>query len=352
MMGVMSRPTDHGRREEQLPHQEVARPERPIFIVGSPRSGTGLLRNMIRAHPRISIPGESHFIPHFYKSLGDPRDSDEAVRLGRRMVSFSRVRRWKLDIRAEDFSHCRSYADAVDTLFLAWSETESRPRWGDKTPHYVRHIATLVEIFPEAQVIHIIRDPRPAANSWRRHPQGSGNHHSAALLWRRNVSLGQEAGARLESGQYREVRYERLLVEPDSTMRGIFEFLGESIPDELVKLVPPSRDHPYADSNISELEVVPANAEAWRQRMKPVEIQRVESVAGDLMEQLGYEPIGPRRPSPPIRSVIWRMQAFVLHYVRMFKRLGKVRDNLYLLVGRLRRPGTGPSGERRVTEGR
>ena len=75
-------------------------------------------------------------------------------------------------------------------------------------------------------------------------------------------------------------------------------------------------------------------------------------LAGDLMEPLGYELIGPRRPSPPIRSVIWRLPAFVLHDVRMFKQSGKVRDTLHLLVGRLRRPETGPSGERRVNKGR
>ena len=312
--------------------------ERPIFILGSPRSGTGLLRNMVRAHPRLSIPGESHFIPHFYKSFGDPRNSREAVGLGRRIVSFTRVRRWKLDIRAEDFAHCRSYAAAVDTLFTAWAKTESRPRWGDKTPHYVRHIATLVEIFPEAQVIHIIRDPRPAADSWRRHPEGSGNHHSAAVLWRDNVTLGREAGARLRLDQYFEVRYEDLLEDPDPTMRRIFEFLGESIPDGPIKLNPPSLKVLNPGSSVSRTEIVQTNADAWRERMKPVEIQRVESVAADLMEQLGYEPIGPRRPSPPIRSVFWRIQSFVLHYLRMFKRMGKVRDNLHLLLGRLRRP--------------
>ncbi|MBM3791558.1 MAG: sulfotransferase, partial [Acidobacteria bacterium] len=35
----------------------------PFFIVGCPRSGTSLLRDLLRSHRRISIPGESHFIP-------------------------------------------------------------------------------------------------------------------------------------------------------------------------------------------------------------------------------------------------------------------------------------------------
>ena len=101
----MSTTTPHEHARTPKSHDGEGRSERPIFIVGSPRSGTGLLRNMVRAHPRISIPGESHFIPHFFQSYGDPRDSDEAIRLGGRIVAFTRVRRWGLDIRAEDFSH-------------------------------------------------------------------------------------------------------------------------------------------------------------------------------------------------------------------------------------------------------
>lgn len=307
---------------------------------------------MVRAHPRISIPGESHFIPHFFQSYGDPRDSDEAIRLGGRIVAFTRVRRWGLDIRAEDFSHCRRYADAVETLFRAWAGTESKPRWGDKTPHYVRHIPTLLRIHPNAQVLHIIRDPRPACDSWKRHPFGTGNHHSAALLWVRNVSLGREAGTQLRSDQYHEVRYEDLLGSPDATMNRIFGFLEEITPEEGPRLNPPPLTVINPLANVSRTELVASNADAWRGRMTPVEIRRVESVAGDLMERLGYEASSPPGPSPPIRSTFWRLQSFLLHYLRMFKRFGKVRDNFHLLLGRLRRPRLQVGVEQRDRAGR
>ena len=92
--------------------------ERPLFIVGSPRSGTGLLRNMVRSHPKISIPAESHFIPHFYRSYGDPRDADEAIQLGRRIVGFPRIQEWGIGSRSRRFPglpkvfecHCSSYS--------------------------------------------------------------------------------------------------------------------------------------------------------------------------------------------------------------------------------------------------
>ena len=91
-------------------------------------------------------------------------------------------------------------------LFSRWAISEDKPRWGDKTPHYVRHIPTLVNIFPNAQVLHIIRDPR----------------------------------AKLEISSYMEVRYGQLLENPTETMETVFRFLGESIPSNSGMLKQPS----------------------------------------------------------------------------------------------------------------
>ena len=147
--------------------------ERPLFIVGSARSGTGLLRNMVRVHPRISIPSESHFIPHFFSSYGNPGNASEAMQLARKILNFGRVREWDLSISEDDFRECRSYSQVVSLLFSRWATSEGKPRWGDKTPHYVRHISALTEIFPDAQILHIIRDPRAVSRSWSRHPEST-----------------------------------------------------------------------------------------------------------------------------------------------------------------------------------
>jgi Sulfotransferase family len=64
----------------------------PIFIVGCPRSGTNLLRDLLRSHPRLAFPGESHFIPEFYKGYGDPKNEREARRLGARILRVNWVR--------------------------------------------------------------------------------------------------------------------------------------------------------------------------------------------------------------------------------------------------------------------
>ena len=68
----------------------------PFFIVGSPRSGTGLLRDLVRAHPAIEIPSESHFIPAFFHGYRDPLSERTARTLARRILALRWVRAWRL----------------------------------------------------------------------------------------------------------------------------------------------------------------------------------------------------------------------------------------------------------------
>lgn len=316
----------------------IERIERPLFIVGSPRSGTGLLRNLVRSHPRISIPGESHFIPHFYESHGDPANADEAIQLGRKIVQFSRIQKWRLDLAVEEFRDCRRYSDVIALLFSRWAMTESKPRWGDKTPHYVRHIPTLVKIFPNAQVLHIIRDPRAASRSWSMHPYGPGNVYSAASQWKNNVNAGRKAGSNLNQGAYMEIRYEQLLEDPSTTMESVFQFLGESMPDQLDKLnpLPESVLNPWRDA--SKTNVVKTRASAWREELSLSDIQLVESITKHLMDDLEFEMSGPvQKKIPLLRQRYWKTETYVLHYLRLLKRPKRAKDHGVLLWGKMRR---------------
>jgi hypothetical protein len=72
--------------------------------VGSPRSGTGLLRDLVRSHAAIEIPSESHFIPAFFHGYRDPLSERTAHALARRILALRRVRLWRLDLAPSDFA--------------------------------------------------------------------------------------------------------------------------------------------------------------------------------------------------------------------------------------------------------
>src|SRR3954466_16294700 len=70
-------------------------PERPIFIVGCPRSGTTMLQLMVHAHPRIAIPPETRFLMAAYdalRSFGDLADEANRLAPARRIVDRKATR--------------------------------------------------------------------------------------------------------------------------------------------------------------------------------------------------------------------------------------------------------------------
>jgi hypothetical protein len=211
--------------------------ESPIFVVGCSRSGTSLLRDLLRSHSNIAIPDESHFIPGFYRGFGDPRTDREARWLAARIMRLGWVRRWDLRLDPSSLAHCRSYRDLICALYGEVARREGKPRWGDKTPQYVAEIPSLLELFPAAKIIHIYRDGRNVALSWIPMDFGPANLYTAATAWKTSVVSGRRAGSG-HSDSYLEVRYETLLDDPEETMRRVCAFVGEEFTDAVMRPTP------------------------------------------------------------------------------------------------------------------
>lgn len=269
----------------------------PFFIVGAPRSGTGLLRNLLRSHPRLAIPGESHFIPGFYLGYGEPRSRRAVRRMARRILAQFRVRRWELELEPADFDDCRTYAEIVSRLYGAFAARQGAERWGDKTPQYAAHMWVLARIFPEARFVHIVRDGRDAALSILRMSFGPDGLGAAARQWRELVRRARSDGEALGPERYLEIRYEDLVGDPIATMRRVCEFLGEPFDERVLSPTANPRwpklvynlPRDGKPRNVSDVAIVTGNAGKWKRLMPAADQARFESVAGDLLAELGYE---------------------------------------------------------------
>jgi hypothetical protein len=65
-----------------------------------------------------------------------------------------------------------STGEALSALFSAYAAKHGKPRWGDKTPMYMRHLGLVERLFPDAQYVHLIRDGRDAALAFLDMPEG------------------------------------------------------------------------------------------------------------------------------------------------------------------------------------
>lgn len=330
---------------------------RPIFIVGCPRSGTTLLRDLLRSHPNLTFPPESHFIPRMYRAYGDPASGQEAWRLARRCLISPRVAAsWGIAASQTDFAACRTFAGVTGRLYEIYAAKEGKPRWGDKTPHYVLEIPLLLRLFPGAQILHVIRDGRDVALSWVDAGFEPGNLYVAARLWTEMVTKGRRDGARLPAGSYLELRYERLLAEPEPSMRAVCEFLEEPYlpevltPDRSVYR-PARRTRESADPAFRD-GIVRSNAGGWRSTMSLRQRALFETVGGGLLGELGYPVEGLARGISRGERSLWEADHLVrlaARKLRTFRRPHWRRAMLSFgwatLLGSLRPASKKPTGE-------
>ena len=273
----------------------MALAERPFFIVGNPRSGTTLMRFMLSSHPRIYIPEETGFLvklsPLAGRRLSRAEVKKTVERIGRMNVEW-------LDV-VDD--HDRFYDSLpeprltylLDQLYRIRTRPYNAERWGDKGPAYVAHIPALNKIFPDAQFIHMVRDGRDSTVSALQRWKASMRYLDTYYVmknWVRNVSAGLAAEEWLGNDRYLEIRYERLVSEPESTLHQICEFLGE-------KFDPAMLNHPrFAQEckNVAGHYEVYAptttkSVSRWQNDMPEFEQKVSWRVAGEVLEKLGYE---------------------------------------------------------------
>ncbi len=278
------------------------RSDSPVFIVGAPRSGTTMLQYRLRNLPSISLPtGESHFFMPLYRNrevFGDLSQLENIRAVLQAMYDQSREfletdlhgMRFDRDALAAELhvTGRHTLPAIISGLFEKNAQGEGKARWGDKTPYYVMHMTRLLEWFPKAQFVHLIRDGRDVALSLfgRRNDFYVYNAYFAAEYWESYIEKGREQGRQLPPGQYLELRYEDLLAQPEDTMQALCEFLGEPYSAGMFAVSPV--DDPGKTPLVHEPLKVD-NAGKWRTRMSAAQIRAFESVAGNTLRELGYE---------------------------------------------------------------
>ena len=284
----------------------------PIFVVGCPRSGTKLIRDLLRSHSNITFPPESHFIPRLYKLYGNPRNESEAVKIAAAILDIHWVRRFGLSLDPSSFSGCCSYGEIVSAIFGEWARLDGKPRWGDKTPQYLTDIPALVEIFPDCRIIHIYRDGRDLALSLMKQWFGPGNVYSAARSWRNMIEKARRDGRAAGPERYLELRYETLLEWPRESMEKVCKFIGEPFseavltPNFVERDLNPSKHGGYG----TKTEILKGNHGKWRKEMPEADRAVFESVAGNLLRELGYETEGCGRSIAAHEKLFWTVQDY------------------------------------------
>jgi hypothetical protein len=290
----------------------VSDDEQPApFVVGVGRSGTTLLRLMLDSHPELAIPPETHFLPEliarFDGSVPAPADLVDAVKshAGWRDFGLAEGELGSIFAAAGDGPE-----DAIRAFYAAYAARHGKARWGDKTPVYIESIATIGTVLgSQARFIHLIRDGRDVAVSRGARARKRGREatppRAEAETWKRRIEGAREQAKRVD--HYLELRYEDLIEDPERVLRRICEHIELGFDPSMLDY------HERASERLAELSDIPGKGgrirpgaerqaahaltsepprsdrvERWRDELSPSELADYESVAGDLLAELGY----------------------------------------------------------------
>lgn len=198
----------------------------PLFILGCVRSGTTLVRNLLRRQPATVCPEETH-----YFRFGDPFRTDAHTRI--LMDADTLILHRQMDgLSEEQFRALHSRATTRGELMrahvhlLARQRGLERFRWADKTPQNIYGLAMIRAEFPEARFLHLVRNPLNVVASLKlgkvlkvEDPVGACNY------WREAVAIVEQFRPLLGDALL-ELRYEDLIEDVPGQMARILRFAG------------------------------------------------------------------------------------------------------------------------------
>ncbi|CAN5722720.1 hypothetical protein BH24CHL5_BH24CHL5_10090 [soil metagenome] len=287
----------------KVPEPRPGEPE-AIFIVGASRSGTTLMRNILETSDRIALARENHFVGHlresegarfYFRRAGDLADDDTMRRIAEMIYSgeYQRRSRWRevspywrwlvesvpqAEMERRLLAAERTERGVFAAFLRAYADWQGRPVMGEKTPAHLGFVETLLEWFPGAKVVHMIRDPRGVyVSDLRRRRQKRRKPYSwlaklpfvlpavllaqTTLVWRaaarRHVQL-----ERLYPDAYRLVRFEDVVRTPDETLPALFTFLGVETPQDPTQVKVMARGFNWGAEGLDA-----GAAERWREHI-------------------------------------------------------------------------------------
>jgi hypothetical protein len=278
----------------------VVSDSRPIMVSGVYRSGTTFLTALLGAHPKLKASSSTvKFLRFCLGRYGDVREPENR----RRLVAETHKRvkvRWGLSIdeeailaRAESHGDV-TYARLYDVIMkdMLTDVGDNSQRWVEKLAVQWEDIPHFLDMFPQGRVIHIFRDPRDVAASYKNMTFEPGFTYLDAAF---NFRGAHETLDRL-SNQYSDrimiVKAEEVAQAPEKAARAICRFLDLDYQASMIdarQLHSEGEDWASNTSYDKPYRQLPDATPRWPQQLSRAEVIFIEMVTQPYFERLGYQ---------------------------------------------------------------
>ncbi|MCJ7601447.1 MAG: sulfotransferase [Desulfobulbaceae bacterium] len=271
----------------------------PIFIVGTPRSGTTMLSTLLDRHSKISFPPETQFFTEFSSKLSDAKVKEYTKNeLAQLALANHRIKDLNLNhskVLKRYLEYPKDLPNLLRAILETYAEQTGKIIPGEKTPKHLEHIPLIIKAFPSAKIICIIRDGRDVVRSllkvnWAE-PNNPRRFGLFCLEWCEHAALTMKYKKLLSADHFITVKYEDIISDPEKTLTSICKFIGVDFePAQLVysaksNVVPhwekewKSKSSTILDKN---------RIAAWRNSKDRCQLWTMNCMMGTMLEKLGY----------------------------------------------------------------
>lgn len=288
-----------------------------IFVVGNSRSGTTMMGRILGKHPDVYTFGELHF---FGQLCAPPFSSEmpkvNAVKLATALCCVEREgyrthgnpRSFQKEAKAF-LNDLTSYPETPAELyatFLCYETTKhSKTIPCDQTPRNVFYIKDILELYPKARIINMIRDPRDVLLSqkrkWKRRFLGGSdmpvkeslrdwmNYHPITIshIWRTAINAADQFA---QHERVTSIYFEELLTHSETTVKRVCDAVNISYTDTMLQV--PQVGSSVAEDQPQQLGINPQRAHSWQNgELSSAEIYLNQSITTALMKKHNYSPV-------------------------------------------------------------
>jgi len=299
---------------------------KPVFIIGCQRTGSTMLSNLINRHSNIDILGEVHLIEPFWihndfvrtvkNKIGNLQSDENIYKLVNMMSSgklfgpfwesFDLNRKNLIDkiLRSD-----RSLKSIFTALLSENMITNGKTRCGAKFPVHFSYINILLNWFPNCKIIHMVRDVRGIYSSQANKYLIRSGHAKSSDRIRDNV-IGKSANKMLiklkmllficiqfpwaskthtrfcKLPNYKLLRYEDLIANPDTTLKELCGFLGIEFKNDMLypRVINSSFVKAYGTEKGFNIEMI----DKWKDYVSPLTEKILIMITRSSMKRFGY----------------------------------------------------------------
>jgi len=292
--------------------EPTSRKTAPVFVLGCGRSGTKLLYHMLLSSGGFAVyHSESNafnLLGLRFGNLSRRGNRQRLLNVWFRSMLFERSGLTREEIEPRVLNECRNTGDFLRILMETIARKQGKGRWAESTPLHMLYLPTVKKLIPDALIVHIIRDGRDVAVSlnkikWIR-PFFWDRQRSlivAGIFWKWNVGNGRKYGREM-GPDYLEVHYEDLVNKPQQTLAQLSGFIEQDLDHDRIRgeaLGSVQSPNSSFRSDSAQKDLSPVGR--WRKLVAPAELAQLESVLGDLLEQVGYKcESSPKKTTPTL----------------------------------------------------